>query len=73
MKRQWQIRRTTVTQVNGQQCWDRVFQNLLQWTCAPPAPIDQAKPLLALTQEVSHASSDLCAGIDLSSGSGPDH
>ena len=73
MKRQWRIRRTTVMQVNGQQRWDQAYQNLLRWTCPTPDPRSQTGPASPPTQEASHASSDLCAGVNLSSSAGTDH
>jgi hypothetical protein len=73
MKRQWRIRRTTVRQVNGQQRWEQAYQNLLQWTCPTPDLTGQTGPASPPTQEVSHASSDLCAGVDLAASPSPDH
>ena len=34
MKRQWQIRRTLLARADGQQRWDRAYQQLLIWTVA---------------------------------------
>jgi hypothetical protein len=63
MKREWHISRTTLAQANGQQRWDQAYQLLLRWAQAhPPAA---ATPLPAPpSQEVSHASSGIRAGVD---------
>jgi len=71
MKRQWRIRRTTMTHANGQQRWDQAYHDLLRWTCpTPPDPTGRAS---TPSQEVSHANSDLCAGVDLASSPSTDH
>jgi hypothetical protein len=66
MKRQWQVRRTTVMHVNGQQRWDQAYQHLLRWACPDQSgPITPSVPRSRPPQEVKHARSDLCASIDL--------
>lgn len=73
MKRQWQVRRTTVAMPNAQQRWDRAYQLLLR--CAmtgPPGtsvpPIPAPSPL----QEVSRARSGVCPRLDQPSGAAAD-
>lgn len=71
MKRQWRIRRTTAIQINGQQRWDQAYQLLLRGTC-PTLPAPPTGPASTPLQEVDHASSDLCAGVDLPASAGAD-
>jgi hypothetical protein len=71
MKRQWRTRRTTTPHVNGQQRWDQAYQSLLRWTC--PTPPDLTGLVPTPTQEVSHASSNLCTGVDLTPSPGSDY
>ncbi|GAC1509554.1 MAG: hypothetical protein NVS1B6_16680 [Steroidobacteraceae bacterium] len=71
MKRQWQIRRTALTAADGQQRWDRAYQQVLIWTS--PAP-----PTLVVTTsgaqeaEGKHARSDVCASINAAAGTDAD-
>lgn len=63
MKREWQITRTTMPIPNAQQRWDRAYHLLLQWAnLARPAAMSVLSSLP--TQEVSDASSAICARID---------
>ena len=71
MKRQWRIRRTTASQVNGQQRWDQAYQLLLRWTC--PTPPDPTEAASTPTQEVDHARSDLWTSVNLPASAGADH
>lgn len=67
MNHAWKTRRTLVPQTDGQRRWDQAYQLLLQWTqtsISPPPPI---------TEEVTHASSDLCARLDPATDTNPDH
>ena len=58
MKRQWQVRRTTVEVPQGQQRWDQVYQLLLRW---------------ALTdEEVLRARSGVCPRLDDTAGAAAD-
>jgi hypothetical protein len=66
MKRQWQITRTTTAQVNGQQRWDHAYHHLLRWAAAIElSPATDQPPVLPAMQEVPHASSGICAGVNV--------
>jgi hypothetical protein len=67
MQRQWQIRRTTLEIHNGQQRWDQAYQLLLRWAQTNPSPAGSETPSALPHQEVFHASSHLCAGLDIPS------
>ena len=67
MKRQWKIHREVQEYLNGQDRWDRAYHLILE--IAHSVVTDPGQPNL----EVSHASSDLCEGIDPTSSTGPDH
>ena len=67
MKRQWKIRREVQEYPNGQDRWDRAYLLILE--IAHSVDANPGQPSL----EVSHASSDLCAGIDTTSSIGSDH
>lgn len=68
MQTEWQIRRRTVAQTDGQRRWDLTYQCLLRWARqaqATPAP-------LAQTQEEQNASSSVCTCIDAAAGTNAD-
>lgn len=67
MQHQWQIHRTTVETPNAQLRWDQAYQLLLQWAQANPSPAGSERPPAQPNQEVFHASSRLCAGLDVAS------
>ena len=58
MKRQWQVHRTVKQSEDGQKRWDRAFVLILE--IRQTLKQEQRKA----NEEVNHASSDLCAGID---------
>jgi hypothetical protein len=62
MKRQWQVHRTVKQSEDGQKRWDRVFLLILE--IPQKVESNQAET----KEEVNHASSDLCPGIDPESG-----
>lgn len=73
MKHQWHVHRDLKPCPDGQQRWDRAYQHLLRWTLNPmpmesPSPI-VPDPLL----EVYDENCSVCTGLDLASGSDPDH
>ena len=72
MKRQWQMRRQVVARPDGQLRWDRAYQLLLDWT-QPPQAAPPALPSALPPQEVQHADSRLCAGLDPTPSADPDH
>jgi hypothetical protein len=69
MKRHWTIRRQFVPHPDGEQRWDRAYQDLLLWA-------KETQPILSTNsgnnsgakQEVDHASSSLRQGLDQKSG-----
>ncbi len=66
MKRQWRLARTTTAQVNGQQRWDQAYHHLLRWaTVNQPSLATEQLPALPMTQEEIHASSGICAGVNV--------
>jgi hypothetical protein len=67
MKRKWKIHREVQEYPNGQDLWDRAYLLILE--IAHSVVADPGQPNL----EVSHASSDLCEGIDPASSTGSDH
>lgn len=67
MKRQWKIHREVREYPNGQDRWDRAC--LLIMEIAQTLAVNQ----LPTNQEVCHASSDICEGIDLPSNARSDH
>jgi hypothetical protein len=58
MKRQWQVQRTVKQSEDGQKRWDRAYLLILEIT--QTLKQDQRMAF----EEVNHASSDLCPGID---------
>jgi hypothetical protein len=62
MKRQWQVQRTVKPSENGQKRWDQAFQWIL--SICP----NQEPGQMTLSEEVKHASSDLCARVDAEPG-----
>jgi hypothetical protein len=69
MKQEWAIRRQTVQQSDGQRRWDMTYQCLLKWA---QAAIQEASPMQT-SQEVQHASSNLCSSLDPAAGTDADH
>ena len=65
MKRQWQVHRTMTQSEDGQKRWDRAFLMILE--ISQTLDQNRAKPM----EEVNHASSDLCAGLDPEPGPRP--
>lgn len=73
MKRQWQVRRTTVAMPDAQERWERAYQLLLQ--CAstgPPGMVVSPTPTVDVFPEVSHAGSGVCPCFDQPSGAAAD-
>jgi hypothetical protein len=67
MNRTWQVHRDGVPHPDGQRCWDRAYQLLLQWA-------DQASVHgLSNTQEDQHADRLVCAGLDSAATPDPHH
>lgn len=62
MQRQWRVQRTIQEYEDGQKRWDRAY--LLVLEIARSIEESQEKPIM----EVNHASSNLCPGIDPTSG-----
>jgi hypothetical protein len=65
MKHQWRIHRQFNQHQDGEQRWDRAYQYLLLWAKAtePSSPttlVEKYEP----TQEVDHANSSLCSGLN---------
>jgi len=71
-QRIWQVRRTDMSMVNGQQRWDRAYQLLLQWAATPP-PAPAAAPEPPILPEICHAGSDLRPRLDRPPSRAPDH
>jgi hypothetical protein len=67
MKHQWTIHREVKEYPDGQKRWDRAY--LLNLEIA--RSVEEKRKTVIL--EVSHASSDLCEGLDPASGSRSDH
>lgn len=72
MQHQWQIHRTPVATTNGQQRWDQAYQLLLRWAQTNSSPAGLVIPSAPSDQEVFHASSYLCTGLDITSSPAPD-
>ncbi len=70
MKRQWQVRRTTVATTTGQQRWDQAYQLLLQWATVLAGAATVAAP--PRREEAADARSDLRAGLDDPAGAAAD-
>jgi len=65
MKRQWVKRREFVPQTDGEQRWDRAYQYLLLWTQeTEPNRVMSSGSLSQPKQEVDHAISSLCTGLN---------
>ena len=64
MKHQWIKRRQFNPHPDGEQRWDRAYQYLLLWakTTAPSSSLHSDENS-ERTQEVDHASSNLCTGL----------
>ena len=67
MKHQWQIKRTVKVTEDGQKRWDQAYLLILEIAKA----VKQGQETQGA--EVNHASSDLCARIDPTSGTSSDH
>lgn len=65
--RQWRLRRHVQPRPDGQQRWDRAYQQLLRWSTTPNMSSPPMNP-----QEDSHASSHLCARLHPTAGPGAD-
>ncbi len=65
MKHQWRIHRQFNQHQDGEQRWDRAYQYLLLWTKAPePSLVATSDEKSEPIQEVDHANSSLCSGLD---------
>jgi hypothetical protein len=81
MQHQWRLCRTLQEHRDGQRRWDRTYQLLLQWAQTPDTPPSEpsqrpsvaVQPPLTRPLEVSHASRDLCPGLDPAANTDPDH
>lgn len=71
MKRQWQIRRTLLASTDGQQRWDRAYQQALSWP-SPGPPLRLSAASSEQEMEGEDARSDLCASIDPAAGADAD-
>jgi hypothetical protein len=69
MKRQWQIRRTTVQPPDARQRWDRAYQIIMRWSFEN----EQARGPSANDKEKYHEGGGIRAGLDLSAGQAPDN
>lgn len=67
MKREWMMRRELVPRIEGQRCWDQIYQCLLRWE---KEMISNSFPK---SQEASHESSDLCSSINTTTGTDPEY
>ncbi len=68
MKQQWHVCRTTFAHPAGQQRWDQAYRHLLQWASTNQrVPAAKQEPAPSHREEVTHASSRVCAGVDLAS------
>jgi len=72
MKRHWKVRRQFQPYPDGVQRWDRAYQYLPQWVRATELVVPPP-PSSPLTQEVDHANSSLCPGVDPKSSREPNH
>jgi hypothetical protein len=72
-KRHWKPQRQFMTHPQAQQRWDQAFQSLLSLNNSTlPLPLQPLAQKLEL-EEVAHASSSLCTGLNPTSGPGPNH
>ena len=67
MNRTWQVHRDGVPHPDGQRCWDRAYQLLLQWADQP------AVHSLPTTQEDHHADCRVRPGLDPTPTPDPHH
>jgi len=67
MKHQWQVKRTVKESPDGQKRWDRAYLLVLEITRSIETGQEQPKA------EVNHASSDVCPGIDPTTGASANH
>lgn len=68
-KKSWKIARTVQERQDGQKRWNRAYLLVLEIAqSASPSPAQEEAQM-----EVDHASSNLCPGIDSTSGPGPNH
>ena len=63
MKRDWTVRRTTVTRGDAARRWDQVYLHLLRWAVSKETP----------KEEVPDARSDLRPGVHPASSARPEH
>ena len=69
MAMQWNVQRSTITRPDAQQCWDTVYQFLLQWTSESVEPVPAAPD----PQEEHDGNRDVRPGLDPPSATGSDH
>lgn len=67
MKHQWQKKRTVKESPDGQRRWNQAYLLILEIT----RTIEESRG--QPTAEVNHASSDLCPGIDPTTGASANH
>ena len=68
-KKSWKIARTVQERQDGQKRWDRAYLLVLEIAQSASPSITQE----AAQMEVDHASSNLCPGINPTSGPDPNH
>ena len=64
-KRQWKIRRALIPKPEGQLCWDKAYQVLLQLSLTNKVELaDLLQPLNHTSElEVKYENSDLCTSV----------
>ena len=70
MKAEWEIRRTSVAQSDGQRRWDAAYQLLLRWAMDTETG---PEPTPSTNQEQRHEDCPLCTGLDQQTATDPNH
>lgn len=73
MKHQWYVGRDLKPRPDGQQRWDRAYQNLLRWTLNSVTKESTPSMILDPLLEVHHENCSVRTGLDLASNSDPDY
>ncbi len=71
MKHQWRLHRQLEPMPDGQQRWDRAYQQILRWSSTASMP-NQSAASSTQPEGVTYAGSSICSSVDLAADPGPD-
>ena len=73
MKREWQVRRSTVEWLDGRRRWDCAYQCLLQWASEVASQSSKDSPPPTQQEDKSDESCHLCSRVDTTTTKGSNH